>query len=268
MKYSIGEFSQITRASVKALRLYHEKGLLRPDFVDPESGYRYYSRDQVGEARVIANLKDLGFSLSEIKEVLESCEEDGDLLDRLRAKRRDLEKRVKRFQDSIADIELVVSGKFAQSAHGASGEEVIEKEIPDLLVAGYRLCGRYSDAGQGFRVLGRRAGRQMVGKPMCLYFDGEYREEDANFEPCFEVKKQVEHERLHCRNLTGGRALTVMHRGPYERLYESYARLFEEVKKRDLKVLCPSREVYHKGPGMILRGNPQKYLTEIQFLVG
>ncbi len=268
MEYSIGEFSQIVRVSVKALRLYHEKGVLVPDFVDPESGYRYYSQEQIGEARVVGNLKELGFSLSEIKEVLESCEEDGDLLDRLKEKRRELEKRVARFQDSIADIELVVSGQFSESGYADSGEAVIEKTLPDMLVAGHRLCGRYSDSGQGFRVLGRRAGRFLKGKPMILYFDGEYREEDANFEPCFEVKQVVEHEQLHCRELAGGRALTLLHRGPYETLSGSYARLFAEVKARGLKPLCPSREVYHKGPGMILRGNPKRYLTEIQFLVG
>lgn len=268
MKYSIGEFSQIARASVKALRLYHEKGVLVPDFVDPESGYRYYSQEQVGEARVVASLKGLGFTLAEVKEILDSCEEDGDLVERLQEKRRELEKRVKRFQDSIADIEWVVSGQFAVSGLADSGEAVIEKSLPDLLVAGRRMLGRYADAGEGFRTLARRAGRYMTGKPMCLYYDGEYREDDANFEPCFEVKKVVEHEQLHCRELSGGKALTLLHRGPYERLHESYAKLFAEVKRRELKVRCPSREVYHKGPGMILRGNPKKYLTEIQFLVG
>ncbi len=268
MQYSIGEFSQIARVSVKALRLYHEKGVLVPDFVDPESGYRYYSQVQVGEARVVAALKDLGFSLSEIREVLASCEEDGDLLDRLEVKRRELVKRVAKFQESIADIELVVSGQFAERGYLETGESVIEKELPTMLVAGHRMCGRYADVGKGFRVLGRRAARVMLGKPMCLYYDGEYREDDANFEPCFEVSKVVEHDSLNCRELSGGRALSVLHKGPYERLHEGYAKLFAEVKSRGCEVRGPSREVYHKGPGMILRGNPKRYVTEIQFLVG
>lgn len=267
MEYSIGEFSQITRASVKALRLYHEKEILVPDFIDPDSGYRYYSQEQIGEARVVTCLKDLGFSLSEIKEVLESCQEDRDLLDRLQDKRRELEKRVTRFQESIADIEMVMSGQFSESGFTETGENLVEKELPKMLLAGHRICGKYSDAGQGFRVLGRRAGRFLTGKPICLFYDGEYREDDANFEPCFEVKRVVENELIHCRELEGGEALTLLHRGPYERLHESYAKLFSEVKKRGLKVNCPSREVYHKGPGMILRGNPKKFLTEIQFLV-
>ncbi|EDY84338.1 Bacterial transcription activator, effector binding domain protein [Verrucomicrobiia bacterium DG1235] len=268
MKYSIGEFSQIARVSVKALRLYHEKGILIPDFVDPDSGYRYYGESQTSEARVIASLKEMEFSLSEIKEVLERCDEDEDLVDLLKAKKRVMEKRVAGFQRSIADIELIVKGSSPALDGMGSSEEVEEKELPSMLVAGYRMCGRYSDVGKGFKVLGRKAGRHLKGKSMCLYYDGEYREDDANFEPCFEVKREVEDEDLQCRELSGGTALTLLHKGPYERLSESYAKLFAAVKRGGCRVLCPSREVYHKGPGMILKGNPKRYLTEVQFLIG
>ncbi len=48
---TIGDFSQITHLSVKTLRHYHEAGLLEPADVDPQSGYRYYSTDQVPTAR-------------------------------------------------------------------------------------------------------------------------------------------------------------------------------------------------------------------------
>jgi len=51
--YSIGEFSRISGFSVKALRLYHEKGLLVPSVIDDDSGYRYYDRKNVEKARII-----------------------------------------------------------------------------------------------------------------------------------------------------------------------------------------------------------------------
>ena len=267
MKYSIGEFSQIGRVTVKALRLYHEKGLLAPDFIDPESGYRYYSEAQVNELRVITSLKEMGFSLSEIKEILESCDEDRDLVERLQEKRRELERRISRFQRSIDDIELIVKGQNAFETSASTGNQVEEKALDTMLVAGYRMSGRYADVGKGFRVLGRHAGRYATGKSMCLYFDEEYREDDANFEPCLEVKRIVDHDEINCRELPGGVALTVLHRGPYERLSESYAKLFTEMKRRGLRIRHPSREVYLKGPGMILKGNPKNYLTEVQFLI-
>ncbi|MGV0750144.1 MerR family transcriptional regulator [Mycolicibacter minnesotensis] len=52
----IGDFSRMTYLTVKALRLYHERGLLAPVQVDPSSGYRYYSPDQVPIAQVIRRL--------------------------------------------------------------------------------------------------------------------------------------------------------------------------------------------------------------------
>lgn len=56
---SIGEFATVTHLSVKTLRHYHEAGLLTPERVDPHSGYRYYSADQIPTAQVIRRFRDL-----------------------------------------------------------------------------------------------------------------------------------------------------------------------------------------------------------------
>jgi DNA-binding transcriptional MerR regulator len=64
---SIGEFSDASRLSQKALRLYGEKGLLAPAWVDPENGYRYYRLDQLREATLIALLRRSGMPLVEIR---------------------------------------------------------------------------------------------------------------------------------------------------------------------------------------------------------
>jgi effector-binding domain-containing protein len=58
-----------------------------------------------------------------------------------------------------------------------------------------------------------------------------------------------------------------MHRGPYEELSRSYARALKYAKERGYEIQLPTREIYHKGPGMLFRGNPKRYLTEIQMLV-
>src|SRR5579862_642838 len=63
---SIGEFSRITHLSIKNLRRYHEAGLLEPDYVDPQSGYRYYSLDQVPTAQVIHRFRELGMPVREV----------------------------------------------------------------------------------------------------------------------------------------------------------------------------------------------------------
>jgi DNA-binding transcriptional MerR regulator len=67
---SIGRFARLTGLSIGALRHYHELGLLQPAAVDPTTGYRSYVRAQAEEARLIANLRALGLSLSQVRIVL------------------------------------------------------------------------------------------------------------------------------------------------------------------------------------------------------
>jgi serine/threonine protein phosphatase PrpC len=67
---TIGAFARAARLSPKALRLYDELGLLRPAEVDPVSGYRYYSPDQLDRARLVAWLRRLGMPLARIGQVV------------------------------------------------------------------------------------------------------------------------------------------------------------------------------------------------------
>jgi DNA-binding transcriptional MerR regulator len=66
---TIGEFARASRLSPKALRLYDELGLLRPVRVDEYSGYRYYSPDQLDQARLVAWLRRAGLPLATIAEI-------------------------------------------------------------------------------------------------------------------------------------------------------------------------------------------------------
>jgi DNA-binding transcriptional MerR regulator len=71
----IGGLARLSRLTVKALRLYDAEGLLVPEWVDPDSGYRYYRAEQVRTATTIALLRSLGVPLSAIRDVLEAPDE-------------------------------------------------------------------------------------------------------------------------------------------------------------------------------------------------
>ena len=70
-RLKIGEFSKMMQVTVKALRHYEQKGLLVPDEVDEWTGYRYYSIAQMQRLGTIRGLQRQGFTLEEIKELLE-----------------------------------------------------------------------------------------------------------------------------------------------------------------------------------------------------
>jgi len=67
---SIGDFSRATHLTVKTLRHYHHIGLRAPADVDPHSGYRRYSTEQPGVARVVRRFRDLDMPLEEIQALL------------------------------------------------------------------------------------------------------------------------------------------------------------------------------------------------------
>ncbi len=70
--FRIGDFSRIARVSGRLLRFYDEIGLFAPAHTDAQTGYRYYSVAQLAQLNRITVLKDLGFSLEQIRDILKT----------------------------------------------------------------------------------------------------------------------------------------------------------------------------------------------------
>ena len=267
--FSIGEFSQVTGLSVKTLRFYHEKGILVPSSVDPATGYRFYDADKIEKARVIMRLRQMEFSIEDIAAVLGECSDEANILNYLERQKNVLQQRIQEDRDIVRALNEIISKERAAKQLLEGGNfSVEEKTLEPVLIAGIRMKGKYSDCSAGFSQLGKAVGRYISGKALCLYYDGEYREEDANFEPCFPIRKELAAEGVSIRTLPGGRCLTLLHRGPYDQLGRSYAKILKQADERKLKISLPTREVYVKGPGLIFKGNPRTYLTEIQLPFG
>lgn len=67
MQYKISQFANLMGISVKTLRYYDSIDLFKPAEIDLFSNYRYYNQKQIDDLKLILTLKDLGFTLSEIK---------------------------------------------------------------------------------------------------------------------------------------------------------------------------------------------------------
>lgn len=86
-RFKIGEIAGIFDISIRALRLYDKLGVLTPGFIDEKTGYRYYTTEQVHALQTIISLKSVGFSLMEIKSVLDDDRHPERLLELLAAKK-------------------------------------------------------------------------------------------------------------------------------------------------------------------------------------
>ncbi len=267
MRFSIGEFSRITALSVKTLRLYHEKGILVPAQVDPSSNYRYYDEENYHRARGIKTLRDFDFSIAEIRSLFEECDDTTDMLLELERKMREVERTIQRYKGISSSIAAIIESEKETAMDQHHEFEIEEKQLDTILIAGHRMTGRYKEVGRGLGLVCRKMGRQINGKPMTLYHDGEYKETDADFEPCVPVRQGKDADGISVRELPGGRCVSLIHKGPYETLRESYKTVFSYINEKGYTTKLPSREVYLKGPGMIFKGNPKNYLTEIQVLI-
>ncbi len=267
--YSIGEFSRITGLTVKTLRFYADEGLLPPAFVDPETGYRYYDDARIEIARVIVALRQLEFSVREIAGILAEHDDESDMLGFLERQRDRIEARLKQDREKSAALQRIITHEQeARVAMQTASFEVEEKTLEPLRIAGIRMRGRYEECGGAFARLGRALGRYIRGKPLLLHYDTDYKEEGADFEACMPVRPGAKPtEGITIRDLPGGRCVSLLHKGPYRELSRSYAKILQYVKAHCYELEVPCREVYVKGPGMIFKGNPQKYLTEIQMLL-
>ncbi len=74
--FKIGDFAKICNVSARTLRYYDDAGVLKADYIDEETGYRFYAPEAVEKYRQLVFYKELGFSLQEIKKLLVSSEEE------------------------------------------------------------------------------------------------------------------------------------------------------------------------------------------------
>ncbi len=263
---SIGQFSRVSQLSIKTLRHYHALGLLVPKRIDRSSGYRFYQPEQLERAQAILGLKDLGFGLETITEILHECSEDQDIIDILETRRNSIVDEMNRMQARIGQLDSVLRLAQERKKRQAADElEVKECVLPEQLFISRRVQGRYETMGSLFKACGRAAGRHIAGPPMALFYDAEYCEV-ADFEAGFPVQRETKGKDLVCRVLPMSRAICVIHVGPYTESGPAWAVAIAAATAAGFSCeekTHPPREIYLKGPGMIFRGQPKRYVTQI-----
>ncbi|MEM7560423.1 MAG: helix-turn-helix domain-containing protein, partial [Planctomycetota bacterium] len=151
----IGQFSKLTGLTVKTLRFYHESGVLEPASVDSDSGYRYYSMEQVETARAIKVLRDLEFPIREVAEILSEAEPRGGLVALLQKRRQRICEALQEEKERLARLDQIIAMEQQGESHfEASHFEVERKTLAPLLIASIRHQGSYADSSKLFPKIG------------------------------------------------------------------------------------------------------------------
>jgi DNA-binding transcriptional MerR regulator len=127
--FGIGEFARLGDVSVRTLRHYDEIGLLKPAKVDPATGYRGYSPDQLGQLNRIIALKELGLSLTQARRLL-----DGITLDELRGmlmlRRAQLEHELEERRNQLLGVEARL--RYIAQEAAMPADDIVVKTVPAM----------------------------------------------------------------------------------------------------------------------------------------
>ena len=132
----IGDFSKLSRISIRMLRHYDQLGLLVPESVDGATGYRYYSEAQLPLAGRIQALKNLGFGLQIIAEILGKYEDAQEMEQFLIAKKREVEEQEKIVQERLRLLDSTI--EWLRKDGKIMGYDVSLKTLPKRYVASVR----------------------------------------------------------------------------------------------------------------------------------
>lgn len=279
--FKIGEFSRLSRVSVRMLRHYDQLGLLTPSQTDPFTGYRYYSADQLPRLNRILALRDLGFSLEQIAGMLDNDLSVEQLLGMLKLKRAEVEEQMKLEGQRLARLEGRIRQMNETPAHGAY--DVIVREIEPELAATLREVAVDDDRiQQMFDVVetyvAQFDGARADKPPLSIYYDEEYRETDMDIEVAVPLKYAVpETESIRVRQMPRlSNIACVVHVGEYSNVYQAYNALLAWIEANEYQMTGPIREVYLRYgaegldfelPPTYLADDKHEYVTELQLSV-
>jgi DNA-binding transcriptional MerR regulator len=175
--YRIGEFSKMSRTTIRALRYYDEAGLLKPENVDDFTGYRFYTTDQLLKLHYIQAFRQVGLSIEEIKLIISGQKSDAILEKR----KKELTDEIARNTEQLSRIDFILSGK--EEASFMDYQAVI-KELPECIVYWKKMTVPNYDAYfELIPAIGEECSKanpdlKCVVPEYCfiVYLDGEYKE--------------------------------------------------------------------------------------------
>ena len=245
--FKIGEVTKIMGITRKTLLVYEDMGLLKPAIKDEESGYRYYSADNMTQIRSIRSLQALGLTLKEVEDYYYNTDNIDTYLERLKVLRATLDRNIQMLQVRSAKrgdltVQKTTLPRQVCFCRRYTCENVGEAAIVlrDTYIAAART-GKMSMIARMFTMRMTHADKLdlMCCIPVDNSFDGPERMEFAETP-----------------------ALCIYYRGPYEGTVTAIRALTEYIKENNIETAGSFRSVYLEGPPN-RGGNSEDYITQV-----
>jgi DNA-binding transcriptional MerR regulator/effector-binding domain-containing protein len=248
VRLAIGDFSKMTHLSVKALRHYHDVGLLEPAEIDPDSGYRYYEASQLRTAQVIRRFRDLDMPLDEIRAMLKAPD--------VAARNAIIVAHMRRMESQLAVTQAAVSSLRSllerppapltiehRSVGAISALAIVERVTAADLDAWW--AGAFTELDSALR----KAAVPAAGPRAALYPAEIFEQEVGELTAFVPVASEVASSgRAKMISIPAAELAVAVHHGAFGDLDQTYSALGVYVAEREIGVDGPIREIYLVTP--------------------
>ncbi|NLZ51584.1 MAG: MerR family transcriptional regulator [Thermoanaerobacteraceae bacterium] len=266
----IGDFSKLSRISIRMLRYYDEIGLLVPENIDEFTGYRYYSEAQLPLANRINSLKDMGFSLSVISEILKAYIDPQALKEYLLLKHAELKELAEKTSRQLRILEATINRIGKED--NVMEYSVVLKEIPQRYVASLRkTIPSYDKEGILWEQMMKEIASQNVqyANPCnctAVFHDKEHKEHDPDVEIQISVQGRYQNtENVVFKTVPFVLVASATFKGSYDQLTAVNQAVANWIRDNGYDFDGAMFTVYHVSPAQTQ--NPDEFVTEVCFPV-
>jgi DNA-binding transcriptional MerR regulator len=281
--FTIGDFARHGRVSVRMLRHYDATGLLRPARVDPASGYRFYEASQLARLNRIIALKDLGFTLEQLRTMLDQQVSAAQLRAMLQLRQAELQSRIVADTARLAQVEVrlrIIEEEGAMPAEDIQVKPIAPVRVAELsaVAASLEPVSITPVIQPLYRELGRRlaeAGLRVCGPGIAWYCDDPdgdgvlvHATLPVNAEPGRADGVEADGTEADGVKADGveivdlpaiDHAATMVHRGSMDNCLASYQALAQWIEAHGYRSTGYARELYLDCPE-----DQDKWVTELQ----
>jgi len=267
--FRIGEFSKLSKSTVKTLRYYDEIGLLKPEKIDRFTGYRLYTTDQLVELHRIQGFRQIGLSINEISVIL-SGQDYEPILQKRKA---ELISVLAETQSQLSGIEFILQGDKSMNYSATI------KELPGCIVYSKKITIPNYDAAKqevyfgiipqiGEAIAKQYPELKCANPEYCFitYPDGEHKEKDVVIEFCEAVDKFYPNfDDVIFKEVKPCTIVSIIHKGAYAELAKAYAYACKWIDENGYIIADSPRENYIDG--IWNKESEADWLTEVQMPV-
>lgn len=276
--FRIGEFSRFSRVSVKMLRHYDEIGLLPPDTIDAATGYRYYTADQLPRLNQIILLKDLGFSLEAIANLLDADLAPEEIQGVLKLRHIEVQRQLDAERQRLAHLDAALAHLDETAALPQT--PILLRTLSPQLMLTLRRQVTEEEISTLFDLVEATAAlshKRAPTSPLLIYHDAEFSDRLLDVEAAVPITEEFARvEPCAIRWMDGGEMACILYTGDYAAADGLIQRYPAWLETHGYEAAGPLRECYLRfgadGPGYALPAawlaeTPAAYVTELQLPV-